>query len=295
MGLIAGAPDCGKSLFSRQLALAVASGAAEFCGLPLHGQHKRAIYVSTEDTIDSAQAILETQACAMGIREQSPGLRYLDAAGVAPESILKVLTKAVREAPVDLIVIDGWGDIFAGKDGNSNMEVRKVLHPYYAFCAHHECFILFVHHINKSAYDQRPRQGHVQGAAALTQKSRVALALQKESDGTRVLTVTKGNLIAEKHKQKELRLRLDPDTLLLHPIGFSDIKERKPDEEIDWDVIFGPHHRLTIAQLVDRAHEEYGVSRATVERWAREQLQRLDRGVYGRRATEEYMDPYDPD
>lgn len=298
LGVIAGAPDCGKSLFARQLALAVAAGLDEFCGLRLRPTHSAAIYVSTEDTIDDAQFVIEQQSVGLGVRHASPGFRYFDAAGAASETILRQLSESLSAQPADVIVIDGWGDVFGGKDGNSNMEVRRALGPFYALCSLHRCLIVFIHHVNKSAYDLPPKQGQLQGAGALAQKARVVLMLQREQDDARTLTATKGNRMSDEEKRRRLRLRLDPSTLLFSGHGFEPVREQNTTEygAIDWDVIYGPHAKLRTAQLIDRLHEEYGMSKATAERRMKEELVTLERGVYGRRTEhEDYLDPYEPD
>src|SRR5579872_4363955 len=52
---VVGMPDSGKSMLCRNLALAVTFGEDEFLGLPLNAIHHRALFVTTEDTVEATK------------------------------------------------------------------------------------------------------------------------------------------------------------------------------------------------------------------------------------------------
>ena len=106
----------------------------------------------------------------------------------------------------------------------------------------------------------------------------------------------KGNAMRDEFKRKAYRIKLDAEHLIFYPVGFEGAKKVQPTEyDIDWDLIFGSYPKLTTAQLIDRLNIEYGMSRATATRHMESDLVRLERGVYGRRAHESDLDPYEPD
>jgi hypothetical protein len=58
---LTGSSDCGKSMFLRQLAIAVSINDSEFLGFPLHLKHQRALYICTEDDYEGIAALLQKQ------------------------------------------------------------------------------------------------------------------------------------------------------------------------------------------------------------------------------------------
>ena len=65
---------------------------------------------------------------------------------------MKHIDTTLTKAPVDLVVVDSFGDIFKGNDTNNNMGMRNTVKIFDRIAKKHNCLILFVHHINKGAY-----------------------------------------------------------------------------------------------------------------------------------------------
>jgi len=219
-GVLAGKPDTGKSQFARQMTIHVALGRDEFLGLKLHLRHKKAIYVATEDGIEAMSYLLSQQL--KGMRQQAnDNLRFLFADSLDQDELVNTLNLMLMEQPVDLIVIDSFGDIFVGKDNNNNMAMRATVKVFDRIAQKQQCLILFVHHINKNAYYLKPGQQHIQGGAGLVQKVRSALQLTEGEYDVRYLTVVKGNYSPREYKTNAMELEFSESSFLFTPTGKS--------------------------------------------------------------------------
>ena len=103
--VLAGKPDIGKSQFARQLCIQVALGLEEIIGFQIKAVHNRSIYVATEDNEDSTRASLNKQMNGLG-KEAKENLRFMFAASMDQEDILKELDKALTDEPADLVIVD---------------------------------------------------------------------------------------------------------------------------------------------------------------------------------------------
>lgn len=213
--LIAGQPDTGKSQWARQLAIQVANGAETCFGFKLTTKHQHALYVATEDDGYSCQYLLQQQEKGLGY-ERTGNIRFAFPEGMSLGNLLLKLDAALVSNPVDLIVIDSFSDVFNGSDANSNTQMRSVANAFDALAKKHGCLVLFVHHINKAAYDKKPSQQGIQGGSGLTQKVRCALQLSPDPAGgnKRYLSVSKGNYCPAEFKQKQFELDFDTSTFI---------------------------------------------------------------------------------
>ncbi len=292
MGLaaIAGAPDSGKSMFCRELALSISLGRSEFLGFPLSLRHSRAIYVSTEDSIDTTQFAFTKQLQASADHTASCNRDHLQivfADQIHTKALLENLFTMLSANPVDLIVLDSYGDLFNGRDGNSNTDVRAFLKPFALLANKFECLLLFIHHLNKAAYSVAPNQRHVQGAGALGQKTRLLLELRKgEAEGIRYLSVLKGNGVSGKLKEKALELQFHEHSLTFTRTGnerphsdFTLPGSYKP--ERDCSLLFeDDEEELPYGELLQRYQDQFEVSHSTAKRGIREGLTKGRPGHY---------------
>ncbi|WP_396170153.1 AAA family ATPase [Flavobacterium sp.] len=216
--VLAGKPDIGKSQFARQLCIQVALGLKDIIGFEINAIHNKSIYVATEDNEDSTRTSLNMQMNGLG-EEVKENLRFMFAASMEQEEILKQLDKALTDEPADLVVVDSFGDIFTGNDSNNNMVMRNTVKLFDKIAKKHDCLLLFVHHINKGAYNSNPGQEHIQGGSGLVQKVRLAIILSEGVGDIRYFTVVKGNYCPKEYKQNSIELKFSEDTLLFTNTG----------------------------------------------------------------------------
>ena len=216
--VLAGKPDIGKSQFARQLCIQVALGINQFIGFPIKAVHNKSIYVATEDNEDSTRASLNKQMIGLG-EEVKENLRFMFADSMEQDDILKQLDIALTKEPADLVVVDSFGDIFTGSDSNNNMVMRNTVKLFDKIAKKHNCLLLFVHHINKGAYNSNPGQEHIQGGSGLVQKVRLAIILSEGKGDIRYFTVVKGNYCPKEYKQNSIELKFSEETLLFTNTG----------------------------------------------------------------------------
>lgn len=216
--VLAGKPDIGKSQLARQLCIQVALGIKNIIGFEINAVHNKSIYVATEDNEDSTRSSLNMQMNGLGEKVKE-NLRFMFAASMEQEDILKELDKALTEEPADLVVVDSFGDIFTGNDSNNNMVMRNTVKLFDKIAKKHNCLLLFVHHINKGAYNSNPGQEHIQGGSGLVQKVRLAIILSEGVGDIRFFTVVKGNYCPKEYKQNSIELKFSEETLLFTNTG----------------------------------------------------------------------------
>ncbi|WP_432672129.1 AAA family ATPase [Flavobacterium sp. SM2513] len=249
--VLAGKPDTGKSQFARQLCIQVALGVDSFIDFNLTTVHHRAIYVATEDNEDATRYLISKQFKGLN-SEAVENLRFIFADTMSTDEIIKNLNEQLTLQPVDLVVIDSFGDVFQSNDSNNNIAMRNTVKTFDKIGKDHNCLILFVHHINKAAYRVAPGQEHIQGGAGLVQKVRLAIILSEGEGDIRYFTVVKGNYCPKIYKENSLELNFSEETFLFsntgkliptHELGNQTAKDAKDERHNDLKVtantIFG--------------------------------------------------------
>lgn len=216
--VLAGKPDTGKSQFARQLCIQIALGEKTFIDFELNPVHNKSIYVATEDNEDATRFLINKQFGGLG-KQAVENLRFIFADTMNQEEIIKNLNEQLTLEPVDLVVIDSFGDIFQGNDSNNNMAMRNTVKTFDKIGKEHNCLVLFVHHINKAAYRVAPGQEHIQGGAGLVQKVRLAIVLSEGEGNIRYFTVVKGNYCPKMYKENSLELNFSEETFLFSNTG----------------------------------------------------------------------------
>lgn len=216
--VLAGKPDTGKSQFARQLCIQIALGEKSFIDFELNPVHNKSIYVATEDNEDATRFLINKQFGGMG-KQAVENLRFIFADTMSQEEIIKNLHEQLTLEPVDLVVIDSFGDIFQGNDSNNNMAMRNTVKTFDKIGKEHNCLVLFVHHINKAAYRVAPGQEHIQGGAGLVQKVRLAIVLSEGEGNIRYFTVVKGNYCPKMYKENSLELNFSEESFLFSNTG----------------------------------------------------------------------------
>lgn len=207
-GLV-GPSDVGKSTLAKALSLAIVFKKDSFLGIPLTVNHGNVLYVSTEDGINAIAYVLQ---CQLGEDSDKPELSGLGFV-INDYSPLKGIENELKSKKYDLIVIDGFGDLFQG-DPNNLVSVRGFLKKYKALCESHGCTILLLHHITKSSSNLSPSKNNINGSVAFENVCRTIIEMRADDNTSiRTLTPTKGNYIPDNMKKKPISLNFSTDTL----------------------------------------------------------------------------------
>jgi len=221
-----GDSDVGKSALLRQLGLSIVTGKSDFVGFKLNTKYKKALYVSTEDGKDAINFLLGKQNSRMQAElADLEGLNFAFIEDFDPRKAPQEIEGRIKSAgAVDLIAIDGYGDLFNG-DPNNFQQVRKFLQPYREIANRHECLIIFLHHVKKSARLDEPGKHNVNGSQAFEAAMRTLIELRDDTKDplTKHLCITKGNYIPKAAKTDSFQLCFDEATLT-----FSNTGERVP-------------------------------------------------------------------
>lgn len=269
-GLLVGQPDLGKSQLAKELAIMIAKGSSEHLGMKLKPIHNHVLYVFTEDQEEGVSSSLHKQLIKHSDLDQSK----LSLAFLRDESIAELIQKVdafCTLTPVDLVVIDAFGDIFSGSDSNNNIQMRRDIKAFDDIVRKHKISVLFVHHINKSGYGKNPSQELIQGGSGLTQKVRFALFLSRNDDGQKFLNVAKGNYSSSFYKDNRLPVDFDEETLTFEvngdwePLEKSTKKQKSDLNDDDLFMIF-KNNGLSFNQVCAKIIDCLNVSQSTAER-----------------------------
>lgn len=215
VGLLAGVPDSGKSMLVRQFCLSLCGGKSSFIDLQINAIRKTAIYVITEDSPFKTKESAIKQAEGLGINI-SDNFILIDGSSLSPSNIINQIIEVCQTNLPDIIVVDALGDAYFGENMNDNMQGRRTVKEYNNIAKEFNCFVLFVHHVNKSGYNSPPSQKDIQGASGIVQKIRTGMILYKAKDGYRYLYVGKGNYTDDKYKRNAFQLSFDSKSLLFN-------------------------------------------------------------------------------
>lgn len=257
--------ESGKSTIVLNLGIEIALESESFMDWPLNAPKGRCIYVSTEDGISQIKSRLTKMLNGRRIPDNSM-LFILDASDL-PIRLQETLSKY----PSDLVFIDTWGDLVAGKyDGEST---RKTMSEIKQICVKYDCTPVYIHHTNKAS-ENIPEKASIKGAGDFEQACRVVMMLSiYQSD--RWLCCVKGNPISEDLKSECHQLKFDKETQTMSRTGHKmpriDIVAKlkalaaggRPEKSIDFESILDgkPMSRKALAAFIT---ETYGLSKSQV-------------------------------
>ncbi|HRA60464.1 MAG TPA: AAA family ATPase [Bacteroidia bacterium] len=244
--VLAGPPDTGKSQFARQLCISIACGLPTFLNYNLTLQHNKALYIATEDDAHNTAYLMKKQLIALN-QTISDNLSLMIADILTQDEILLAIDLHLTKYPCDLVVVDSFGDVFVGNDTNSTQQMRKNVKAFDYFAKKHKCLILFVHHINKSSYNETPHQKNIMGGGGFTQKVRFAWQLTSGENGTKTLTVVKGNYCPREYKENSWVLNFSEENFL-----FTNTDVKIPTASINTD---GKDKDVKFDKLIHLANE----------------------------------------
>lgn len=222
LGAVIGSSDCGKSTMLRQLAACVAGG-RDFLLWKTFPVHKRVLYVSTEDDSGAMSELLKRQNKAWQLsKEEAERVEFLFSCDCIAE---KVETCLVAK-PVDLVIIDTFGDICKDDISQSN-NIRNLLNLFADTARRHGCFILFAHHIRKTGENTAPSKLNALGSQAFEAKMRVLIELRRSKRNKDLLhlCIVKGNYLPNDYKQQSFDLQTDSDMNFTATGGRTELSE----------------------------------------------------------------------
>jgi AAA domain len=219
IALVYGAPDCGKSMFLRQMCIHVAES-SDFMGWQNRGTTHRALYFSSEDGADWTSYCIGNNDKAYQLSEAAAqNLRFVF--DFSSEDVLKTIEKECAKAPVDLIVIDAFGDAFWGKSSNDTNEVRKFYEKFKVFARRNQCLIIFNHHCGKAALTKAPGKESALGSEAIVSAPRLAIEVRRDPYNNDVahVCIVKGNSLSSDYKTQSFEMAWNRDTMTFTPTG----------------------------------------------------------------------------
>jgi len=224
LACIVGSSDTGKSSLLRYLCICVVSGKSDFLGFPIHAEHKRAFYVSTEDDEIAISYLLRKQN--EDLREDISnfeGLRFV----FETENLVQTLDEALTNHPADLVCIDAFGDIYRGGMNEGN-QVRGFLNNYSQLGQKHQCLVLFLHHCGKRTENYLPSKNNIIGSQAFEAKMRLVMELRNDmaNETLKHLCIVKGNYLPPDYKNESYRLQFTDN------MTFINTGERTPFESL---------------------------------------------------------------
>ena len=222
LGAVIGSSDCGKSTLLRQLAACVAGG-RNFLLWKTFPVHKRVLYVSTEDDSSAMSELLKRQNKAWQLsKEEAERVDFLFSCDCIAEKVEACLVAK----PVDLVIIDTFGDICKDDISQSN-NIRNLLNLFADTARRHGCFILFAHHIRKTGENTAPSKLNALGSQAFEAKMRVLIELRRSKRNKDLLhlCIVKGNYLPNNYKQQSFDLQTDSDMNFTATGGRTELSE----------------------------------------------------------------------
>lgn len=222
LGAVIGSSDCGKSTLLRQLAACVAGG-RDFLLWKTFPVHKRVLYVSTEDDSGAMSELLKRQNKAWQLsKEEAERVDFLFSCDCIAEKVEACLVAK----PVDLVIIDTFGDICKDDISQSN-NIRNLLNLFADTARRHGCFILFAHHIRKTGENTAPSKLNALGSQAFEAKMRVLIELRRSKRNRDLLhlCIVKGNYLPNDYKQQSFDLQTDSDMNFTATGGRTELSE----------------------------------------------------------------------
>ncbi len=220
----AGSSDTGKSSFLRQFAISVSLGEEQFLGFDLCLEHKKAIYVSTEDDDFAISYLLSKANIEKQLKsEDYNGLTFV----FDTNNLIETLEKQLNVQKVDLIIIDTFTDIY-GKSMNDTNQIRTFLNQFSQLAQRHKCLIIFLHHTGKRTEDLAPSKNNLLGSQGFEAKMRLVIELRtdKVEPQKKHLCIVKGNYLPKEYKTESFVMEFNENLM------FKMTDERIPFEEL---------------------------------------------------------------
>jgi hypothetical protein len=260
--LLIGESDIGKTWLALGLLLAVASGQTEWLGYMLNTTHQRAILISTEDSESNLAGRLRVLQETFEPTTWRDRVKVLIADDKSNDQIIRKLEELTNAEPVDLIVADCLGDLFDGRDGNSQADARRWFKQFVMLSK--DCHFMILHHKGKRLADKTPHKDHALGSQAFEGKARTVLDLT-EYENNFYLSVLKCKTSRDQKKNSK-RLEFDERTLVFLDTGETVERgtigaERQVTQ--NWEPYFHTDERMKKSELAKAYMKEARKSKTT--------------------------------
>ena len=206
--VLGGQSEIGKSTLYTQLAISIVCGDTEFFGCKIHPVHKRVLIISTEDGPPAFSFRILKQ---MQERRVDNEIRNSIVVKFNYDDLENRIREIVEHTPVDLIIIDAFGDVF-GDGINLSNDVRRYLNNFSIINKRINCSTLFVHHVSKGKKKQPADKDQLLGSVGIEGKMRNVLMLSVVNSQHQ-LRIVKGNYVRPEDKAKPIYLKFDQKTL----------------------------------------------------------------------------------
>ena len=207
LGIVGGSSDTGKSTILRQLALAIVMEDKQFLGFDINATHNKALYISTEDDEDAVGHLLCTKMKHL-VKDETKleNLHYF----FESDNVLVKIEKFVKDCPVDLVVVDAFGDLYEG-DMNMTSKVRPFLEQFRMLARKYQFTALFLHHTGKGTDNNAPSKHNLLGSQGIEGKCRLVIELRKDANNLneRHFCITKQNYLSEDYKNESYVLNFE--------------------------------------------------------------------------------------
>jgi hypothetical protein len=211
--LFVGKSGIGKSIYSLNLALSAAGGVS-FLGRFAVSEPMKVLYIDLEMGVYELRNRLNTllrhypKQAAQNIRLCSLG--QLD---LPNPNHLKRLDNTIKHYKPRFVIIDNHSRTLGDKDENNNSEMTfYILNPYRKLMSALNFGLFLPHHTPWE-------KGRPRGATALPNAAEAVILLEETSNEFITQFTFKKERSAGKSGPKVLRVRYDPMTYLLHPVG----------------------------------------------------------------------------
>lgn len=237
-----GEDGIGKTNLMAELCANILFGAPHFLSaeLTLTVKHKRALFISTEDSASKFTNVLRKQITGMypmldQATEVPGGFDFLDGEDYASwEDFTKGLDSEIPENYYDVVILDALADVFTFIEGEitNNSDAAFILKHLGHICKVKQTTVIFLHHAAKTKIEEKKKLGRfflekndTLGAGRITSKARTVLGLTNDhgssndetDDGAthlNFLHILKSNTASGKWKKSAVALRFTGETLL---------------------------------------------------------------------------------
>jgi hypothetical protein len=194
--LIAGDPKTGKTMAVESMAIALATGAKDWCGFSI-AERKRVLVMPREDAERTTKIRLWQFARGAGLRRPHDLERFLSIDPISPldlgnaEHVAK-LHKACER--FDVVIIDSFATSHHG-DENSNRDMSNVMGAARDLALQTNTAIGFIHHYNGKGgtEDKRSPIHRLRGASAIAGYARHVVGAERGSEKGQVVISVDGN------------------------------------------------------------------------------------------------------
>ena len=196
--LLAGDPKVGKTMIAESWAIALTSGAADWCGFPIYGGRKRVLVMPREDSERTTRVRLWQLARGAGLRRPHDLGNWLEVDPISPLNLANPehITR-LREAckRFDVVIIDSFTTAHTG-DENSAKDIAKAMEPAREIAIGTKTAIVFVHHFNGKGNpdDKRSVKHRLRGSSALAGYARHIVGVSHGPERGQLELASDGNL-----------------------------------------------------------------------------------------------------